>query len=66
MGSPGAGKLPAGKYRELTLSRQRGGAEGFSPLPSYIFWPARFPLKIMLQDEMNIARFQGNKGCSNE
>ncbi len=35
LGSPGAGKLPAGKYRELTLSRQRGGTEEFSPLPSF-------------------------------
>ena len=35
MGSPGAGKPYAGKYRELTLSRQRGGSGlTASPLPT--------------------------------
>jgi hypothetical protein len=32
LGSPGAGKLHAGKYRELTLSRQRGEGGGNATL----------------------------------
>ena len=33
-GSPGAGKPHAGKYRELTRSRQRGGGGQVIPLTS--------------------------------
>jgi hypothetical protein len=34
LGSPGARKMLAGKYEELTSLRQRGGAGGSSSLPS--------------------------------
>jgi len=47
MGSPGAGKPHAGKYRELTLSRQRGGSgPTASPLPTRLppgSWAGGFP-----------------------
>src|SRR5437762_12499924 len=37
-GSPGVGNQHAGKYREWTLSRQRGGSGGnASPLPARSF-----------------------------
>ena len=39
-GSPGVGNLHAGKYRERTLSRQRGGSgANASPLPTKQVWP---------------------------
>lgn len=36
LGSPGARKMLAGKYGELTPLRQRGGTGGSSSLPTYI------------------------------
>ena len=36
LGSPGALTAPAGKYREVTLLRQRGGADDSVPYPLVI------------------------------
>lgn len=52
-GRPVAGKPHAGKYRELTLLRQRGGRGSPSPLPSALpqhrltlLWQKLFNLEV--------------------